>query len=127
MMALEHAGLFLHLAPAGLVADVVTRAIAHRHERRHRQADLATVELYAIAADVSGHFQPFDALHNRRPRQADFIRDRLVARAAVLAKNAENSSAGRVEISLCGDLGASPRGCPTIRVRPALSVDAACD
>ncbi len=114
-MALEHTGMFFHLAHARLVADVVTRAIAHRHERRHRQTDLRAVELHAIAADVSRLFEAFDALHDRGPRQADFIRDRLVARPAVLRENAKNPSVSGVELSLCGHLEGSPRDYPTIR------------
>ena len=99
--------MFFHLAHPWLVADVVARTVSDRHERRHRQADFGAVELHAIAADVSCLFESLDALHDGGPREADFISDRLVARAAILTENAQNPSVGGVELGLCGHLGGS--------------------
>ena len=116
--------MLFHFAHAGLVADVVTRAIPDRHEGRHRQADLAPIELDAIAADVARLLEALDALHDGGAGEADFVGDGLVARPAVLSENAENPSVGGVELSLGGHLGGSPRDCPTIRCWIASSVNA---
>src|SRR5437867_5393487 len=89
VVAFEHAGMLFHLAHARLVADVVTRAIPDRHERRHRQTDLAAIELDAIAADIARLFEAFDALHDGGSGEANFRGDGPVTRAAGLSENAE--------------------------------------
>src|SRR2546429_5066991 len=50
---------------------------------------------------VSCLFESLDALHDGGPREADFISDRLVARAAILTENAQNPTVGGVELGLC--------------------------
>src|SRR3989442_5277723 len=117
-------GIFSLRGKGGSPAVVSTGAMPARQERRHRQADLAAIELDAIAADVACLFEALDPLHDGGSGEADFVGDGLVTRAAVLPENAENPSVGGVELSLGGHLGGSPRDCPTIRCWIASSVNA---
>src|SRR6266704_1336062 len=113
--ATSHARRFFHLPPAGVVAAVIARAIAHGDKRRHGEADLAAVELDAIAADVAGFLQPLDALHDRGSRETDLVGNRLIAGPTILSEDAKNASVSGVELVPGGHLGSSPRVCPTIR------------
>src|SRR6266536_734926 len=108
VVALEHAGVLLHLAHARLVTHVVAAPVAHRDERGHGQADLGAVELHAIAENVARLLEALDALHDGGPGQAHGVGDRLVTLPPVLCENAKNAAIGGVELGFGGHVRWSP-------------------
>ena len=107
VMTLEDAGMLLHLAHAGLIADVVAGAVPYGDERGDGQADLGAIELHPIAADVSRLLKTFNAFHDGGTGEANFVGNCLVARSTILAENAKNPAIGCVELGLGGHLGGS--------------------
>ena len=99
--------MLLHFPHARLIADVVTRAIAHGDKGRHGQTNLDPIELHPIAADVSRLFETLDAFHDCWAGKTNFVGDGLVAGSTVLSEDAKNLAIGCVELGFGCHLGGS--------------------
>src|SRR5256885_16149401 len=111
----EYFRMLLHVAHPRLVADIVGVGVAHGHEGRHGKAGLGPVHSRAVPGDVPRLLQPLHALHHGRPRQAHFVRDRLVAGPSVGGELPHDFAIHGIQLGLVCHFGAPMSSQPTRR------------